>query len=82
MDGDLFDLPRVLIVASVWVGTNCFVSGAPTLETKWFSGGLSCVHTRGSENKYGEDSHSVSARLATGVCTTLPRGLNMASDAI
>ena len=51
MDGDLFDLPRVLIVVSVWVGTNYSVSGAPTLETKWFSGDLSCVHTQGSENK-------------------------------
>ena len=36
MDGDLFDLPRVLIVASVWVGTNCSVLGTLTLETKWF----------------------------------------------
>ena len=48
---------------------------APTLETKWFYCGLSCVHTRGSEKNKGKISPLSLPCLATGVSTTLPMGV-------
>ena len=52
---------------------------APTLETKWFYCGLSCVHTRGSEKNKGKISPLSLPGLATGDSTTLPQGWNMVS---